>query len=300
MDSIVNLLVNWIAQPIVAASIVALVGFLYRDLISRYIAGKVDQGFAREIELLRSDLRKSEREFEQRIAENASRASSARDVALRALSDRQSALNQRRLNAIDALWKAKTVYDGSRSASQILTNINYDNALEASARDPKVKLFFEVMLKTIPLAQLTKDKQVPSISSERPFLSPQVWLLYRAYTGIINNAFVRLYCGSLGLGDPKLLNEEPTNTAIKAALPHFSAYVDKFGTSGHYHLLDHIEEALVVATQKMLSGDDTDSQTLGQAQRIVMQQPEPDFTAERLEVPPELRVDQPVPPPDSV
>ena len=56
---------------------------------------------------------------------------------------------------------------------------------------------------------------------------------------------------------------------IKIALPHQSLFVEKFGESGYFPLLEELEEKLLVEINAMLSGKESDKSTAELAAQIL-------------------------------
>lgn len=72
-----------------------------------------------------------------------------------------------------------------------------------------------------------------------------------------------------GWSYPEMIDEKHTNKLLKAALPEFSSYIDQYGSAGHHHLIEILEEKILSATQDMLAGKDNDKASLERAHSIL-------------------------------
>jgi hypothetical protein len=74
----------------------------------------------------------------------------------------------------------------------------------------------------------------------------------------------------IGLKDAdKLITDEPVKNVLKAALPHYSKFIDEQDASAYHLLLDDLEKLLIAELQRMLRGEDQDKASLEQAARIM-------------------------------
>jgi hypothetical protein len=270
MTNLLDLL-QLISTATVLSVIAAIAVPVSRDVVVKWIAGRMQLGVDSRIESLRSDLRKAEETFKGEIRANEQRFNSAVNVALTSLSGRQSAVTVRRLQAIDRLWAHKAKLDGVKPASQFMNKIKFEAAAKASKEQSGMKELFGFVDKMY-LGSFNKqatDDRLQSLEAERPFLSPVVWALYSAYNMALMRAVVEIKLLMVGVGEPELLTSTPTDNLLKAALPDLSAYIDKYSASGYYHLLDILETRLLAATQDMLAGKEADAASLELAQSIL-------------------------------
>jgi hypothetical protein len=81
---------------------------------------------------------------------------------------------------------------------------------------------------------------------------------------------MRLVVLTSGLESPdKYMDEKHAFKVLKAALPHQTEYIDKYGHAGFYYLLDELQEKLLVELQKMLEGHDATEASINQSVEIM-------------------------------
>jgi hypothetical protein len=94
------------------------------------------------------------------------------------------------------------------------------------------------------------------------------WALFSAYQAIVMLAVVQLQVLQAGAG-AGVINKEKIASLVKAALPHYSAYVDQFGGAGYHELLEELEGRLLDELRNMLAGVETDRTSLQRAAEIL-------------------------------
>ena len=177
---------------------------------------------------------------------------------------RQMALDKRRLEAVDQLWSAVTALAGAKSISSLMAVVKFDVVAEKAARNPEVREMFAAM----GAAFDHKKLDLSSAEKARPFLSPMAWALFSAYQAIVMQAVLKVQIIKSGL-DADLLDKKAVSKLVKAALPHQSEFIDKYGDAGYHYILEELEEALLAALRKMLAGEETDQATFDRASYII-------------------------------
>jgi hypothetical protein len=93
--------------------------------------------------------------------------------------------------------------------------------------------------------------------------------LFSAYQAILGGSLGKLQILKSGLpGD--LLKIDHITAATKAALPTYSAYIDKYGDAGCYQLLDILEAELLKELRRILAGEESDKASIEQANKIML------------------------------
>lgn len=256
-----------------------------RDAMGKYLSGFVQHHFDERLERLKSDLRRAEEQFAADIRSNEQHIKSLTDVALGLRSSRHAALDTRRLQAVEVLWKAKVAVDRLKLAAGFMSAIDFERSVIASGKDPKAKQFF-AMLDSVSGADL-KDMQ-PIAAQERPFLTTKVWALFSAYQSVMLTSAMNLKFLSTGIGTTEFLNkEEPLKKMMLLALPEFADYINKYGFSGYFHLLDLLEQKLLTAIEEMLDGKTEDEATLKRSAEMLAAARE--LSLAKTDIPAELR-----------
>lgn len=94
---------DWM-PPISTAAGLGIIGWLLRNWISARLAKSVGFEFDRKLELLKAEHRTSEEKLRADLRAKEAEIATLRLGAMTALSNRQIAVDKRRLDAIDQLW----------------------------------------------------------------------------------------------------------------------------------------------------------------------------------------------------
>lgn len=262
----------WTWVLTVLSTIVAIVSPLavpaIREALGKYVARFVQHHFDQQIEKLKSELRRSEEKFAADLRIKEQQLRSLADTALSLRSTRQIALDARRLAAVEKLWAAKIATDRMKIAANFVSHLKLEEIFKAAEHDDPRTRDLGVMLDKMSGFDLEKDASQMSALSERPFLSPDVWALFSAYQGVMSHSVLILK--ALAIGTTKMLKKEDTlKPLMLLATPEFSSYIEKYGFSGYYHLLDVLEQKLLSAIAEMLEGRAVDDATLKRSAEIM-------------------------------
>lgn len=285
------------AASSLGALAVALTVPAIRAAIGKYIAGFVQHHFDERIERLKSELRQSEDKFRAELRASEQTLKSLTETAFALRSNRQVALDTRRLQAVEKLWTAKIATDKWKMAAQLTSILNLEEVFKAAEKgDSRVK-DFAAMLDKMTGLDLEKEAVPASAISERPFLPANVWTIFSAYQGVMLHSVMTLKI--LAAGATKYLKKEDTlKPQMLMALPEYENYIEKYGFSGYFNLLDILEQKLLHAITEMLDGKDVDSTTLKRSAEIIFEAREFGTEMSR-KIPEELRGPE-IPPPKTV
>jgi hypothetical protein len=178
--------------------------------------------------------------------------------------NRQAALCQRQILAVEQLWGTVIALASAKAVSAQMALVDFDAALKEAAQDPKVREFFNITGGGIDFDKL----QTSEASNARPFVSPLAWALYSAYSAIIFHAVLRLKILQCGI-NKDFIDSDGIKKIVKIALPHQANYIDKYGASAFHYLLDELESNLLVELSKILKGIDSDNESLEKAASIL-------------------------------
>ena len=252
----------------VATILLPLIVPAIRLAVGRYIGGLVQHHFDREIEKLKSDLRRSEDKFSADLRANEQRLKSLSDTALSIQSTRQMALDARRLKAVEKLWSAKIGTDRLKLAAAFISRLDLDKVYKAAEEGDSSIGSFGAALDKLTGIDLKKEAPQLSALSERPFLPPDVWVIFSAYQGVMTHSVMILK--ALSIGTTEFLKKEDTlKPRMLLALPEFKKFIETYGFSGYYHLLDILEQKLLNTIAEMLDGKAVDDATLKRSVEII-------------------------------
>ncbi len=259
-------LTAWL-PPLTTTSLFAAAVWLGRNVISTRLTKSVEHEFNTKLESIRTKMRESEERLKTELRAKETEIAALRSGALTALASRQIALDKRRLEAIDQLWASVTALGPARTIAALMSYISFENAAPITERDSKARQAFEMMGKAFDI----KSLDLSGASKARPFLSPMAWATFSALQAVVMHAVMRWHILKGGLGVSDVMDNGAISKLIKAALPHYSDYIDKFGPSAYYNSLEALDEQLLKEIQNMLSGVEADKASIEQAAEILRQ-----------------------------
>ena len=257
-------LAPWIAA-LSPAGLLAAVLWFARKLILTRLVKSVEHEFDSKLENVRAELRASEELLKAELRAKEAQIEALRSGAMTALASRQMALDNRRLEAVDQLWSAVTALAPARVISNMMAVINFEEAAKRAEHNPRLRGVFELFGSGLDLKSL--DLSAAQIS--RPFVSPLAWAIYSALVAISMHAVMRCEVLKAGIGAEDFMNTDAISNLLKAALPHQTDYIDRFGPSGYNLLLAELDSKLLQEFNAMLSGASADKASLEQAAEIL-------------------------------
>jgi hypothetical protein len=217
-----------------------------------------------KLENVRAMLRHSEEALKADLKSKELQISALTNGALTGVVNRQAALCQRQILAVEELWGSIISLAPAKAVSAQMAIVDFDVALKEAANDPKVREFFNMTGGGFDLNKLPTSEA----SKARPFVSPLAWALYSAYSAIVLHAAVRLKILQSGI-NKDITDVEGLKKIVKTALPHQADYVDKYGVSSCHYLLEELESNLLFELSKILKGEESDKESLEKAASIL-------------------------------
>lgn len=230
--------------------------FLSRNWIKYSIERSVQHKFDEKLQNLQSDLRSKEHQL-----------TALREAVLSGRASRQQLLDQRRLEAVERVWKSVMELAPYKVLSALLVSVNLDIAEKEAARDPKVRELFEILGRSI-----SSSDKVPENSAinEKPFISPIAWAYFSAYQTILAGAFAQYKALEIGIENPRqFIDTDSVKKVLKTTLPHLSDFVEKHDSTAYHYLLNELEERLLEELRAMLEGADVDETSLKRSAEIM-------------------------------
>lgn len=256
---------DWL-PPIGTAAGLGVVAWLFRNWISTRLTKSVGYEFDRKLELLRAEHRESEERLRADLRAKEAEIATLRASAMTALSNRQMAVDKRRLDAIDQLWASVLSLNRARGISMMMSTLKFEAVAERAEKDPKMR----DLLKTIGgNFNISTDLKLDDAPKARPFVSPLAWAIFTAMTAIIANGVMRWHVAQGGLGPKDFSDPGALANMVKAALPEYSAYVDEHGVQGLHLLVEKLELKLLEEFRLMMSGAEADRVSVQQAAEIL-------------------------------
>ena len=254
---------DWV-PAISTTSFLALALWLSRNIIITILKNSVKHEYDEKIEKLKTKLRKSEESFKADLKAKEAQIEALRSGALSGLSNRQTAIFERQLEAIEQIWDAVLSLGPAKSVSAWMAVIKFEAAAKEAAKNPRAREMFS-MLGNVDLEKLQTNQAL----KVRPFISPLAWAYYSSYQAIVLHAVIRLQMLKNGIDMVDVIDKEHVIKLVKVALPHQIKFIEEFGPGAFHHLLEELETNLLMAFKLMLKGEESDKETLEKAAEII-------------------------------
>jgi HEPN domain-containing protein len=264
------MMIDWLSIISLVLSLAVPLGlFIGRHWLIARVSKGVQHHFDREIEQLRTELRKSEEEYKSDLRGKEAEITALRNTVLAGSAGRQALLDKRRFEAVEKIWSAVNDFNAFKYLSATMALLKF-NAVAKRSDEPKMQQFLSLIGAGAP-----DIKQLKNVGrDERPFVSEIAWAYFNAYTSILYMNQARYMVLKTGLGadddDPeKYFSTDNLRKILKAALPHQSEFIDKNDAGAFHYLLDELEACLLSELQKMLEGKEVDQAAIKQAKEIM-------------------------------
>jgi hypothetical protein len=256
-------LFDWI-PAISTTSLFGFVLWLLRSVISTRLRASVQLEFDQKLEEMRATLRKSDESFKADLRAKEAQIAALRSGAMSALASRQAALDKRRIEAVDQLWSAFTALAPAKAVSAYMLLIDFQAAAKEAECNAKARDLFASMGGVSDFREFSYREAAKA----RPFVSQLAWALFTAYQTIVAVAAIRLESLKAGL-NTDFVDKDAVTKLITAALPHHAEYIAKNDVRVCHYLLDELESRLLEELQKLLSGVESDKESIEQAAAII-------------------------------
>lgn len=256
-------IVDWIPS-ISTTSVLAIAIWLGRRLIENRLKATVQHEFAHKLEEIKANLRENEEKFKASLREKEVEIGALRNGTLAGLSNRQMALDKRRLEAIDHIWAAVVQTNKYKVVIDIMKGINFSATAERAISDPKINNLFSTFDILLP----NKSTDMTNAESARPYISQNAWALFQGYRSLIAFAYAQFTVIKTGVGSD-ILDFDRFKSLMKAILPHHADNIDSYGEAYCYMLSDEIENKLLYELQYIARGTAEDELGIKRAAEIL-------------------------------
>jgi hypothetical protein len=255
---------NWI--PAISTSTL-LIGVLWlcRNLIITRLKNSVSHEYNSKLATLKSELSNEQESFKSDLRAKELQLESLKNAALGGIAQRQSALFDKQVQAIEILWGQVIDLYPIKCAANTLGAINYDAAIDSTVSDPRAREMFESIGSNVDI------KSINTIEADkvRPFISSIAWAYFSAYRAILCHAALKMHTLKKGLKIPNFVDNKYMNTVVSTALPHKKDYIEQVGPDGFHHLINELETFMLSAFESTLLGKEENEKAMKQAAEIL-------------------------------
>jgi len=247
---------DWIPGITSAGALAAALWFA-RSLISERLQGSVRHEFDSKLEGVKAEIREGER-----------RLDAVRSTALAALASGQTALNERRLRAIEDLWDAATVLRSGAAMVSVLGALDLEEVAKHLMRKDAATQQLVRLVESFGAGFKDRLKDGKRGEAARLYVSPMAWVLYSAYSSIVLLAFLQMEALKAG-GEPlQFIKTKETIEQVRTALPEYGDLLDKYGVTALREFLPDLEERLLAELRACAEGRDSDPEGAARARKL--------------------------------
>jgi len=230
----------------------------------------IQHQFSGALEELKSELRLQEEKLKATITAEQDHIRSLQQLVLSGMSNRNQALDKRRLEAIERLWKGIVDLQPLRSVALSTQNFRLDRIIDEATKSDlsgtKMKEFAGLLLQMAGADKYVHDTR---LDLERLYVPAVLWAKFSAYRQVLSAPLARLMLAKNGFDAKFLRDDKETLDLLKALLPHAASYVDMWGIGAISPLVDQLTTALVMAFQDALTNPEGDAQSLKTAATLM-------------------------------
>lgn len=236
-----------------------------RTWVKAFVEKEVQAKFDHKLERVRADLRMAEEQLKSSLKLQEADKASLRSTVLGGISQRQSLVDKRRVEAAESVWAAVIAMLPLKGVYQTLSHFPFKKVFEQSASDPKLQAFFKELF-----GSSLADPGIKSLRPEQLFLTPLAWAYFSAYRSMIYAGFARASVLLIGLKDAaEMLDYEPLKSVLIAALPMRKNFIEAHDADFYYMLFDELENKLLEELKSILDGREIDEGRAGQVSQML-------------------------------
>ncbi len=258
MDEWIGNLLSYVTDSALIIAIIAGVGYIFRGALSEWIAEKVTSKFRTELARLESELRSSE-----------ARMSDLRNHLLSISFSRSTILTEKKIDALDTIWKSVCELSVLNGAVKSLQVVNFTEA-ERNLSDPAFQAFAQQLGGFFADPENIKRREAQP-DRLRPYVPEMLWLSFVAYRSIMFQAFLVWNSWKNGVSAKKLLKMKSVMEDVSLILPHQVPFFEKYGDDAVFFVTEELEAKILSLIRIELIGDVDDALSAEKARRVVEQ-----------------------------
>jgi len=203
---------------------------------------------------------------------------SLRDSILQIRQFRSIKLNEKKIEAISALWDAINELNSLKLPAQIMQVVKIEEASKYIQEDSKeasrLKQFFEITLNSAGVKLLEDEKiefkgadTINSISKYEIFINPKTWSVFAAYRSVLTFNLTSILFLSKGIGI-EYLKKGHVSKLVTEILPHQENGFLKHGDEFALYCVDELEEKLRKELRQDLLGREYDIEEIDALKKL--------------------------------
>jgi hypothetical protein len=237
--------------------LVFLAGFISKLGLDKWAEYKV----SKSVEGYRADLRKKEAILNDAMKAQRDEIAALRSSVLGGMTARSGAVSQRKLVAVDRLWAAVVDLNRYIIVTRMMSPIKVEEAIKTSSlgndEAQRIRSFADMVWRTCGLGDMKPPPVLPD--NERPFLTETAWARFSLYRSVMTLPIFHLAAMKSGMKPDYIKSPQPLFDAAKAALPHYSQFIDDHGLAALPELLEEIRDLVLQEARNIIAGSSVEA-----------------------------------------
>jgi len=248
-----------IINAISSAAFIGLILFVCKNAISTFLFRRVEQRYQKEFEILKHDLRKKESEIND-----------LRSGALAAYWTRRSAIDAKKINAIEKTWEHIVRLQPAKIAVTTSNMFSLQKIAEIAKTDSNIGNAFDQLHQGVDYDLIKSfEKRL-----YHPFLPIKAWAIFEAYDMVITLSIARITSATGGLDLTDKIDINVFDDMLNTALGDEQVKKDNANPYDYYiQSLNKLEVMFLHEVQKWMSGNDETEEEIEQAKKILSMMP---------------------------
>ena len=245
---------------VVLLGIVAIMLLFGRTIIQAGVKAGVQHGFDKQLEAIKA-------EFQERAMETAATRQSILDGS----GAHQRAVEARRLQAVDEIWKGLLVLKRHGTwAASVLSRLKIENVVP-ELDDPRTRTFVDTMFgSSVRPDEMGRDPDLAGAQQAQPWALPMAWATFAAYEAVVGAVVLQAQMLKLGLDPKQFYSQEKVDELVDLVLQGKNLKkITPLSNAILPQLLRYLESTLLEELRGSISGGHVDRQTVDRAKRVV-------------------------------
>lgn len=272
------------------AAIIAFIGVVLRETISKFFTASVENRFELKLEAARAEFRKREIALEASFSVKAKEFDHIISFLSAQKRERDTLIQQKKIDAAENLLRFCNKLSQLNTLVETMKIIKID-AVEAKLNDPKITIFFQMLVKSSKVderfAMLDEIDQI----LPRLYLSQHALACADAYRLVVVHSAMAAKLLSMG-ESTRFLKSESLRTEVEKIFPHSKSGFDQYGNDYAYYWAQSLYNETLNAIRSESTGVGQDSADAISVRNLAMatQSIQIDIKRIQSEVPDEIRV----------
>ena len=244
---------DWIPSVLLALAL-----WLGRNAIVTHVRAGVQHGFDQKLEFIKHEIRNRETEL-----------AAIRQTLIDVSGSRQNAVEVRKLQAVDELWKGLVALRRSGAGvANMLAPLKLDNIV-AELKDPRMNRFLETIFgSAVSMEEFGKDTELLRAQEAQPWVHPMAWATFSTYSAVVGIVLLQAHALKLGFDPRNFFSQEKVDELVSQTFVESDFKLTSMRNMVLPILLEQLELRLLKELRSSISGEEADQETAERARRL--------------------------------